>query len=309
MRAGEVHRDFRFTSGTGSAERLDGWFRGAFMTEKVLTSDDITRIGTLALPGAPAGETFTRLTDKTCCDSDNECVDLPPNVPCAHQCQTESSPFQVLNTDSNPEDTMSLTSFNAPLDGGSAVPVATVEDHQGPFGFTTAIRYDFHQTEVYSSDAGNPYSWTESKATSCTLAVLDQGILLCSWMVFGPGTTLDMCVNNSAPTTNDPTLPGSYGQQCSTCSPGAGWTYCSISALAKAAGTSCIIGNLTQTAPTNSQANNGTGLNTGTHVPRGPQSAWITTDQCNPLSSATDYSFLGNSTTRAVESCSGVGCP
>ncbi len=285
----------------------DVWFRGAFMTERAFSWADVSRIYNLTLPSAQVGEVFSRPTDKTCCNASNQCINLPVNTPCVNTCQTEVDPRQVLNTDSAPEDTMTLGSFNAPLDGGSAIPVATTENHASPFGFQTAIKYTFHQTEVISSDAGAPYAWTESKATSCT-GLYANSTLTCSWYVLGVvgGEVLDMCVNNTAPTLTQP-----YGQVCGLCTASSSaWTRCSISGRDVLGTAGCIIGNLTQSAPTNSQPNNGTGLDAKIHPVRPLQSVWITMDQCDPISSgATDYSFLGNSTLRAPETCSGVGCP
>ncbi len=294
-------------SGTGSAEMSDVWFRGAFMTEKALSTADLQRLFGLVLPTVQSGETFSRATDKTCCNASNQCINLPVNTPCNNTCQTEVDQRQVLNTDAAPEDTMTLGSFNVPLDGGSAIPVATTENHAGPFGFQTAIKYTFHQTEVISSDAGAPYAWTESKATSCS-GLYAGGTLTCSWYILGVtgSEVLDACVNNTAPTLTQP-----YGQQCTTFTPSAStWGRYSVSGRDVLGTAGCIIGNLTQSAPTNSQPNNGTGLDAKIHPVRPLQSAWITMDQCDPISSgATDYSFLGSSTLRAPETCSGTGCP
>ncbi len=293
-------------SGTGSAEMGDYWHAGSGMTEKAFTLADMNRLCALILPSTQAGETFVRVTDKTCCTSSNQCVNLPPNVPCSTNCAAEASPYQVLNTDATPEDTMSLTGVGAPLDGGSAIPIAVTEDHAGPFGFRTAIKYTFHQTEVLSSDGGTPYSWSESRALSCS-GLYANGTLRCSWYILGVtgSEVLDACVVNTAPTLTQP-----YGQQCTTFTPSAStWGLYSITARDVLGTASCQIGNLTQTAPSNSQPNNGTGLTTGVHVVRPLQSVWITADQCNPISNEPDYSFLGNSTMRAPETCTGVGCP
>ncbi len=289
------------TSGTGSATMLDGWHRGTMMTGQGLTTAQLNRVFARVVPSTPASTTFARRTDKTCCTSGFDCVNLPPNVGCANGTQTEVSPLQVLNTAATPEAQLTNSVFGTRDDGGTMNSVYTAEDHAAPFGFQTAGKYVITETRVTASDGGSPYSWSESGLTACS--AVSAGNVTCSWMVFGSGLPLDMCINNTAPTATQP-----YGQQCSVCTPGAAWTYCSLTGYATGA-FACKIGHLTQTAPTNSQPNNGTGLPTGTHVVRAIDTVWITMAQCNSLSDAPDYSFLGTSSARSPESCSGPQCP
>ncbi len=300
---------------TGSGQDMaDGFMAGAAKTDRDLTEAEMLLLGLAILPPTPATRGFTRATDKTCCGTTSQCLTLPPNNQCSIGAQLETYVEQTNNTAGTPEAQLTNVSAGTRIDGGSMNPNVVLEHAISPWGFTTAHRYSLGETRLI--DAGTGACWglacgsgnfySESGVQGCSSGI--TGTVTCQWMVkSATSATLDMCIANTV--MNFPSIP--QGQQCGTCSVSSDWTLCSYTGLSTGSTSACEIGNLTKTAPTNScvQGAQAGGCTYNGKVERPEQTVWIVMPQCNYLSTRNDFSFLGTSTARSPEVCSGVGCP
>ncbi len=276
--------------GPGTVNAFSGWFRGAFLTEKALSESDMTRLGKAILP-IPA-ISFYRDSNKTCCNSSNQCNTIPSNVPCMNgtSVEVEANGKNALAT--THQERLDLWSASTHTDGG--VPVVTTDTTDSPFGLRSAETVVFGATvgmknnpDGGSDDGGviyhisDPCTLTGCSATNaCTISA--------SVYAMGDGNPVDICIQSAG-----------LKLGCTQCTPStSAWTRCSTPSVANvtANSPSVFVGNL-------SFLNGGTARVATTQV--------LTSASCEQVGTPTSFIRADGTVTnlRASEACNGACCP
>ncbi len=269
---------------TGAAD--EGWrglFRGAFYTEKALTTADITRIGIALLPAVPTGTTFARASIKTCCVYP-QCVVLSPNVPCVLANRVVPEPSAV-NRDSNSERPAIWGGSSNPVDA-AYFPVQTANAGFSPFGVKTADEVTFPATDSHGGPLGEGYaSFLLPPGVSVSPVTTSFFVMGAS----GTSGTIDVCQYTATP----PPPPYTNGRVCLQCSYGPTWNTCHTT---MASTTEQDIGNLSLYSGIPKPAITDVYLFGAQEETTGFATSYINTEH------------LGAGTVRAVETCIGAGC-
>lgn len=272
-------------------DRFGGWFRGCFMTEKYLSIAEQTRIGSRVLPsGVPAGMTFTRSTEKMCCDGNQRCSQVPNNVPCNIVPNGSAENQQSTNLAASSE--IQQNSFIAGQNddaGTTGIRNVTPNAATSPFGFTTSIAYTFENTRIWDGGVGPGAAQSSGIQASCNASGPNTTVRYQAWVA---GPQLELCIENSTtPTT----------AHCEVCSPSGGQnspTLCSVTGPVTPTNNSFYLGHLNSLHPAGQDIAWPTGTN------------WITGLECSRNSWANDYQFssLGVTVTRAPDAHNSMTC-
>ncbi len=315
------------TSGFQTTSMLDGMFVGAVMTQKAMTTSEMAAIGHVIVPSAPSGTTFSRLSSSNCCDSSTRCTYVPPDVPCAVGAETQVRSWQMLNN-------FSTVNAEAPMNSHVGAVLVSVDGGRiiGPFGMTTMYKYEWGATsQTTFCDGGAPRdAFTNSyvdatNVESCTAKVMGTAAI----GFFAAGAPFDYGWSN--PSGMEYCFTGdwtAYGGPASTfacdlptpgrCTPPSdgGIVWCELQSQtssdnANGNSDTVVIGNLTDyIAP---YRTNGPKCRDRSYI-RVAGTSWITGVICSAsvtpnISTLHDYSTLGPTQSRSIETCSGPACP
>ncbi len=282
---------------TGAPDEVwRGFFRGAFFTEKALSTADITRIGTALLPANPSSLTFTRAGVRTCCVGP-QCVVLSPNVPCVlnNRVQTEGAGSNANQNSERP----AISGLSSDPANVATTPTLSASAGFSPFGVKTADEIFFPETPNlpaggYSARMLMPDVPSTPVATSFFIKAMPGG-------VSSGGGVIQVChYTNAAP---PPPATNGY-----TCSPGvqpvrftSDWTWVTFPS---ATSLQEVIGNLTYYSGASAVigADGGTGaidvliFGTQEEIINDAGTSYINTQH------------VGAPAVRAAETCVGAGC-
>ncbi len=126
---------------------MNGFLRGAFMTEKALSSVDVARIGDAVLPPAPAGMLFTRASARTC-GATSGTVELANNVPCIRNYYVEVEASMIEKVDQTEQfGSWNLTCCQGgpppTCNGGCTNPTQVAGQAYSPFGMKSVAQLNF----------------------------------------------------------------------------------------------------------------------------------------------------------------------
>lgn len=260
---------------------MTGFFRGAFMTEKVLTISDVNRIGALVLPSNPTAMAFSRASPKTCgMTSLTRDVLLPNDMACVNNDIAEKEAVAIETF--SPTETTGLGNFGS--GGTSAAPIRVGEAGFSPYGMRSADMITF-------GDSIGASNYSRFDRSCGTLVAGD--VVTFSYQVMGVSTsgTVDIGGNSGSGLTND--------YQYNPCT------------FTSSAYATCSL-----TLTLNNPLNTGITLQAGNAQPNSGhpvQAVYITNFNCTKQSPARG-SYIGlpfqtAPQTRAVEVCAGTNCP
>ncbi len=267
----------------GTAGGTNGFIRGALMTEKVLSTADVTRIGAAVLPPAPPAMLFTRASPRTCGNT----VELAADVPCIQNYIVDMESASIEKVDQTEQ--FSIWGIaccgSGPLPacaGPCNLPTTAFGQEYSPYGMKSVYRLNFAAsglgTQNYSIELNRGaisgvggQTWTYSFQVKGVPGVSDTGTI----MVKGHN--------------------GNITNYYATCS------------FTSAAFTNCEL-NVPMTG------GNGAPIAVGVfdNTTRPAMSVYVTNvnvKSTSPLSSYVRGLYTFGTVTRAVDVCAGVGCP
>lgn len=252
-----------------------GFSRGVLFTEKAFVLADVTRIGQRVLPPNPTGMTFARASRRTCGDEDDEGSDgpglivLPNNVPCTISGVTQVEPATTNLMGRNVID-------GSVFSGGAGAPSRIEQYFWSPFGTYVAVRGAMATTTAaqMSSFFNGAFAATNGTARFRT-------------RVRG-GFPWDICIRDNV----------TLVSVCNSCASGAGaWTNCSVERTDLGANAyNVYLGHAS--------------LLSGVAYADNYQGRYMYGSQLEDGAAMTSFiqNWNGN-ITRAVETCTGTGCP
>ncbi len=280
------------------ARRIDGvnddvWhglFRGAFFTEKALSTADMTRIAVANLPPTPSSITFARASPRSCCFG-GQCTVIPINVPCISGNHVSLELIAGQNRDQSSEAVSGTWSAGSEPVDVPHDPTLVANAGQSIFGMTTADSVVFPATTFNhaSDDAGFSSFIYPPYVTTGGLAQITQSIWIKGIASSG---VLDFCLFDNNPAQPPPM----NGYHCTTCSYSATWTRCSYTYSSLSANPVVgVLGNLSRWA----------------RIDRSIASVYVFAGQAEIQPAVTSYintQHTGTATIRAAETCVGTGC-
>lgn len=256
-----------------------GLFRGAFMTEQALAASDIAAIGAAVLPYTQAGMTFARASDKTCCVGD-QCTLIGANVPCITNCVV-----QLNNSTKNySQNTERPTGWVLTSAGGAANPVTTLDVVPSKWGITNADSVLFDATTASQLSEINVTTSMPNPSSEMYFSVDLKGTT---------SGSIDFSAYAGGSLFKDGNQNGN-----STCSfVSTKWTTCTYSSTISPATAITLVrlGHLSTL--------------TGTAYPS-QTTVYINNAQTENVQYTPYIRVMsGSTTTRAIETCTGTGCP
>lgn len=279
------------SSGVGNTS-WHGMFRGAFMTEKAMSTADLSRIGLAMIPGAPGSMVFTRNSQRTCC-AGVKCTTVAANVPCSNSCVagTEVAHTNYIKTSAQRDGSEGIGNWATEFSSVPFTPTLTANSNQSPFGITSMDRVTFvaSTTGQYSAihhssatvDLGNP---SMGQNVAAIVSMYIAGV--------SSSGSIDVCMNQFSFLT--------AGPFCGVCNYSTTVTRCAVPLTISqytVGGMDLELGAEPRYSGRTSPAND----------------VYITNVQFELLSGSTPTSYINTqwlgSQTIPIETCTGVGCP
>ena len=263
----------------GIANGWQGFMRGVFMTEKALTTTEMTTIARAAIVGVPSGVTFSRSTKTSCCRlTDGQCTDISDGVPCiiggtaVVQAAAGRNYLPASERLDPAAGTWTLDGFN----GSTASTNAAI----GPYGLQMADQINF-AANLGANEYERLYNGFSvggsNNTVTCSVATKS---------VAGGSGNIDICIAHGATVS------------CGVCAYTGVWSRCHYTLTGVAASGSVFLGNLSF-------------WNGGTQ--RSAINLYMTHAQCELSATETAYINTGTTVTtnatRGIETCSGKFCP
>ncbi len=258
--------------------RTNGWsgmLRGAFVSYKVLSTADITRIGAAVLPPKPAGMNFARASPETCEGPDGKAVRVPNNMPCMANNLAIVYPAAATNRSTSIFAATSITNN-------------TLNVVQGIFGTKIATRNDIAAT------SGTTQQGMYIQNTNVGVSL----VRTCSAYVGAsdPARDIDICFHNRNFFGDD----RDWDCQLCTVAQEPARSRCSMTGNTSVQQSECAIGNLSRWITGNPA--------------RAAYSVSISAPQMEDTATLTPYVPTytvdeAEPETRAAATCTGTGCP
>lgn len=152
-----------------------GMVRGAFMTEKVLSSADMLRLAQATNPATIANTVFARSTKAACCPDTERCVMLGPSVPCAIGGLARREPATTNEIQSSER-----VPFTYVGDAAPRIPTTFVVAIPTRFGITTGstrtTRAAFAATTPTAQYSAGNYSGFVISGSDVVASILVKGV-------------------------------------------------------------------------------------------------------------------------------------